>query len=143
MTLCNATDLLEESGRVAVDEEARPDESLAVSHQIVAKQPGVHTISSPPSDPVSNPDNVSVTLGLFSVGGVSAGGHGRSGTDVIEVRLGPLVHMASNEVSVVADLTLDDVVDVVTAARFWKATYSSHCKKLNYLRENTLLRRRH
>ena len=37
--------------------------------------------------------------------------------------------MASNEVGVVSDLSLDDVVDVVTAARFGKAAHSSHCKK--------------
>ena len=43
--------------------------------------------------------------------------------------------MASDEVSVVANLTLDDVIDVVSGARFRKATDGSHCKKLKYLRE--------
>ena len=43
--------------------------------------------------------------------------------------------MAGNEVSVVTNLALDDVVDVVGGARFRKATDGSHCKKLKYLRE--------
>ena len=43
--------------------------------------------------------------------------------------------MASDEVSVVTNLALDDVVDVVSGARFRKATDGSHYKKLKYLRE--------
>ena len=64
----------------------------------------------------------------------------------IKVRVGPLVNMASNEVSVVTNLALDDVVDVVSGARFRKATDGSYCKKLKYLREKEKifpLRRRH
>ena len=49
---------------MAIDEEARLDEPLAVPHEIVAEQSRVYSVSSPAANPVSNSDNVSVTLGL-------------------------------------------------------------------------------
>ena len=117
---------------MAVGEEARPDEPLAVPHEIVAEQSRVHSVSSPPPHPVSHADHVRVPLGL--VPGLRVRGGAGAGAD-LEVGLGPFVHMASDEVSVVSDLPLDNVVDVVADARFGKAAHSSDCKKEKYLSE--------
>ena len=113
---------------MTVYEEASLDQSLTVPHQIVAEETGVHTVGPPATNTVGNSDNVSVALGLVGVLAVPTGVGGWTGGD-FKVRLGPFVHMTGNEVSVVSYLALDDIVDVVTAARFWKATHRSHCKK--------------
>ena len=113
---------------MTVNEEASLDKSLTVPHQVVAEETRVNTVGPPASDTVSNTDNVRVALGLVSVWTVSTRAGGWAWGD-FKVRLGPFVHMTGNEVSVISDLSLDDIVDVVTAARFGKAAHRSHCKK--------------
>ena len=120
------THLFKESLGLVADEEASLDESLAVPHEIVAEESWINTISSPSSHTISHANHISVAFLRSRVVVDLASLSWTWPWTPIKVTTGPLVHVSGDEVSIVSDLTSDDVVDVVTASWLGEPTNCSH-----------------
>ena len=104
--------------------EAGLDKSLTGAHQLIGEEARVDAILPPPTDAISHPDHVSVPP-YFVLGGIFP----QWFRCLFSLPGAPLVDMSCNKIGVVADLALENVVDVVPiVARLWEPTHCCDCK---------------